>query len=79
MKSPGELIEFWNRKVSQFDIWDLKMVQVWTVAWVLLIVKLFPQILSISVWWFGGVILLCAPYVIYIVWLRENGQHVAVR
>ena len=67
-------IDFWNRKVKQFTIWDLKFAQIWTAAWVLLIVKIFPQIMQLSVWWFVALIVLCAPYLFYIVWVRNEGQ-----
>ena len=67
-------IDFWNRKVKQFTIWDLKLAQIWTAAWVLLIVKVFPQIMQLSVWWFVAIIVLCAPCLFYIVFLKENSR-----
>jgi len=43
------LIEFWDRKVKELTIWDLKLVQIWTFAWALLIVKIFPCIVELSI------------------------------
>ena len=62
----------WDRKVKQLTIWDLKLAQIWTAAWVLLIVKIFPQIMQLSVWWFVAVIALCAPYVFYLVFFDKQ-------
>ena len=65
-------IDVWNRKVKQLTIWDLKLAQIWTAAWVLVIVKIFPQIMQLSVWWFVAVIVLCAPYVFYLVFFDKQ-------
>jgi len=65
-------IHYWNEKAKQFTIWDLKYAQIWTAAWILLLVKIFPRIMLLSIWWFVGLIVLLAPYLVYIVFLREN-------
>ena len=49
MKWMMGLIEFWDRKVKELTIWDLKLVQIWTFAWALLIVKIFPCIVELSI------------------------------
>lgn len=67
-------IEFWNRKVKQFTIWDLKLAQVWTAMWVLIIVKIFPEILQINVWWFVVIAVLCVPRFVYILWGNKSDQ-----
>ena len=64
-------IESWNRKVSQFSIWDVKLAQIWTAAWLLLLLKLFPQIMQLSAWWFVLVIMLCAPRIFWLLF-RKN-------
>ena len=67
-------IDYWNRKVKQFTIWDLKLGQVWTAAWILIIIKIFPQIMRLSVWWFVAIIVLCAPRLFYVLCMKKNGQ-----
>jgi hypothetical protein len=40
----------------------------------LIIVKIFPQIIQISVWWFVAIAVLCAPRLFYVLWIKKNGQ-----
>jgi hypothetical protein len=65
-------IGYWNRKVKGFSIWDLKLAQIWTAAWILIFVKLFPQITQLSIWWFVLIMLLCAPR-LFCVLFKKNG------
>lgn len=65
-------IDFWNEKIKQFSIWDMKLVQIWTAAWILLIVKLIPRILQPSIWWFVAVIGLCGLRFFYIIFFRKE-------
>ena len=67
-------IGYWNRKVKQFTIWDLKLAQVWTAMGILIIVKIFPEIIQISVWWFVATAVLCAPRLFYVLWIKKNNQ-----
>ena len=66
------MIDFGNRKVKQFNIWDLKLVQTWAAVWILIFAKLFPQIIEISIWWFIAILLLCLPRLIYILFMKNN-------
>ena len=77
MNALQKWVNFWNHKVKQFTIWDLKYAQMWTAAWTLLVVKMFPQIMRLSMWWFVSFIVLLAPYLAYIVFLRDRGRHAA--
>jgi hypothetical protein len=65
-------IEFWNRKVRQLTVWDLKLAQLWSALWILLLAKIFPQIMQLSVWWFVAGILLGAPRLIYVFFIRKD-------
>ena len=67
-------IDFWNRRVRLFSIWDLKLAQVWTAAWLLVLVKLFPQIMEISIWWFVAIIVLCVPRLFHLVFIKRPGS-----
>jgi len=66
-------IDYWNQKVKQFTIWDLKLAQTWTAAWILILVKIFPQIMQLSVWWFVLIAIFCAPR-LFVVMFKKNSQ-----
>ncbi len=65
-------IDYWNSRVKQLTIWDVKLAQISTAAWMLLLVKIFPQKMELSIWWFVLDIALCAPWVIYVFLLRRS-------
>ena len=65
-------MDYWNGKIRQMTIWDMKLAQIWTAAWILVLAKLIPQIMELSVWWFVGVILLLAPWVIHVFFLGKS-------
>ncbi len=65
-------IDYWNSRVKQLTIWDLKLAQIWAGAWMLLLVKVFPRMVEPSIWWFVLVIALCAPCVVYVFLLRKS-------
>ncbi len=65
-------IDYWNRKVKKFTIFDVKLVQGATMAFALIIVKLFPQIMSLSIWWFVAFAVVCALRPAYAMWVKEG-------
>ena len=65
-------IDYWNRRVKQFTIWDLKLSQAWTAAWLLIFVKIFPQIMQLSIWWFVALAVLCAPRIFYAMFVKNS-------
>jgi hypothetical protein len=76
MNPPTSWIAYWNRKVRTLTIVDLKLIQVGSMALILILVKLFPQITSLSIWWFVAVALICCPRPLYVFWIQgdEGGQ-----
>lgn len=72
MKTFSNWIRSWNEKVKKFTIWDLELVQIYTVATWLIVIKIFPQIMQISIWWLVIIWVPCAVRVIYIVWIRKS-------
>lgn len=60
-------MEYWNRQVRKFTIIDVKLAEGTAVAFTLILVKLFPQILSLSIWWFVAALLLCWVRLWYVV------------
>jgi len=52
-------MDYWNRQVKKFTIIDVKLAEGTAIAFTLILVKLFPQILTISIWWFVAALLIC--------------------
>ena len=46
------LLKDMNERAKNFKIWDIKLAQGAAMCVMLIIVKLIPQILEISIWWF---------------------------
>lgn len=67
-------IDYWDRKVKKLGILELKMAQAATMGFTLIIVKIFPQILALSVWWFIALLVVCSAPVHYALWFKKNGQ-----
>ena len=65
-------IDYWNRKVERFTIFDVKLAQGAAMAFALIIVKFFPQIMSLSIWWFVGFAVLCALRPAYVMWFKDH-------
>jgi hypothetical protein len=53
-------MENMNRRVKRCGIIDMKLAQGSAMFLALILAKLFPRILTISIWWFVGLLFLCA-------------------
>lgn len=47
------LLQYWNDRVRRFTIIDLKLAQAAAIFGALILVKLVPSVLSVSIWWFN--------------------------
>ena len=72
MTAATSFIDYWNRKVAKFTIFDVKLAQGAAMAFMLIIVKFFPQIMGLSVWWFVAFAILCALRPVYIFWIKAD-------
>ncbi len=72
MNAVTSWMDYWNRKVRKLTIVDLKLVQVISMAFTLIIVKLFPQIMSLSIWWFVALLAICVWRPAYVFWIRDD-------
>ena len=54
------LLEYFDSRARRLGIVDTKLVQGAAVFFALVIVKLVPEILDVSVWWFVGLCIACA-------------------
>ena len=55
-----KLIDDMNKRAQRLDIWDIKLAQGAAMCVILIIVKLLPQILTMSIWWFVALLMLFA-------------------
>ena len=64
-------IDYWNRKVEKFTIFDVKLAQCAAMAFMLVIVKVFPEIMNLSVWWFLALAVICVLRPAYAAWFKK--------
>ena len=63
-------IDFWNRQVKKFTIFDVKLAQAAAMCSALIVAKLVPQILTVNIWWFVVLALVCAARPTYVFFSR---------
>jgi hypothetical protein len=63
---------YWNRKIKKFTVLDLKSAQGWAMCGALIIAKLFPQILRLSIWWFVVPAIICSLRLVYTFWIKAG-------
>ena len=61
------LLDDMTRRVRKFDIIDVKLAQSVAFFLALVIAKLIPDIMDISIWWFIVLLILCAikPFCVF--------------
>ena len=74
MNTTTSWIDYWNRKVRRLKIVDVKLVQVASMAAVLVLVKLFPEIMSLSVWCFVALWVICILRPAYVFWFEDGAE-----
>ena len=72
MTAAISMIDYWNRKEANFTIFDVKLAQGAAMAFVLIIVKLFPQIMDLSIWWFVAFAVICPLRPAYVMWIKDH-------
>ncbi len=65
------LWEEMDRRIKKFGIIDEKLAQGAAIFFALIIVKLIPQIMNISIWWFVGLLIVCAIKPLYVFYLKK--------
>jgi hypothetical protein len=66
------VMDYWNAKVRRFTIIDLKLIQVLSMALAIIVVKVIPGILDLSIWWFVAVLVVCLPRPFYVFWCQTG-------
>jgi len=65
------LLEDMDKRVKKFSIIDVTLAQGAAMFFVLIIAKLIPDIMDLSIWWFVGLLVLCAIKPFYVFWVKE--------
>lgn len=66
-----KLWEEMDRRISKFGIIDEKLAQFAAIFFALIVVKFFPHIMDLSIWWFVGLLVLCAIKPIYVFYFKK--------
>jgi hypothetical protein len=70
--SMSSWVDYWNGRVQRFTIVDVKLLQVGSMAGALVIVKWFPQIMNVSIWWFAVLCIICMLRPVYVFWIEDD-------
>ncbi len=65
------LWEEMDRRIKKFGIIDEKLAQGAAIFFALIIVKLIPQIMDISIWWFIALAILCTAKPSCVFWFKK--------
>jgi len=65
------LLEDMDKRVKRLGIIDVKLAQGAAMFLALIIAKYIPGIITLSVWWFVGLLVICAIRPAYVFWLKE--------
>ncbi len=60
-----------TRRARKFDIIDIKLAQVTSMFFALIIAKLIPDIMNLNILWFIVLLVLCAIKPVYVFWIKE--------
>ena len=65
------VFEEMTRRVRKFDIFDVKLAQIVAMFGALIIAKLIPDIMNISIWWFVVLLVICAIKPFCVFWFGQ--------
>ncbi len=65
------LLEDMNQRVKKFDLMDVELAQGAAMFFALVIAKLIPDVMDLSIWWFVGLLIICAVRPFYVFWIMK--------
>ncbi len=65
------LLEDMDKRVKKFSLIDVKLAQGAAMFVALIVAKLIPQIMDLSIWWFVLLLVICAIRPVYVFWFKE--------
>lgn len=66
-----DVFENMNQRVSKLGLIDMKLAQGCSIFLTLIIVKILPEIMNVNIWWFIGLLILCAIKPVYGFFIRK--------
>ncbi len=66
-----KMIDNLNQRVKKLTIFDIKLAQTAAMFFALIVVKFFPQIMKINIWWFVVLGILVAIKPGYAFWIKK--------
>lgn len=60
-----------DRRIKKFGIIDEKLAQAAAIFLALIVVKLKPEIMDINIWWFVGLLIVCAIKPLYVFYIKK--------
>ena len=64
-------VDYFNSRVRKMTIFDVKLVQGAAIFFALFIVKIFPSILNINIWWFVALAVLFAIKPVWVFFIKK--------
>jgi fatty acid desaturase len=64
-------LEHMNERVKKLSFFDIKLFQCAGIFAVLILVKLIPEIMDINIWWFVGLLVICAIKMVHVLFIRK--------
>ena len=65
------LLEDMDKRVKKFSLIDVKLAQGAAMFLALIIAKYIPGIITLGVWWFIGLLIICAIKPCYVFFIKE--------
>jgi hypothetical protein len=65
------LFEELDRRVRKFSFIDVKLAQGAAMFGALIIAKIIPDIMDLSIWWFAAMLVICAIRPFYVFWIKK--------
>ncbi len=65
-----KMIKNFNKRIRFFTFWDIKLIKLCTVLITIILIKLIPEITSLSYWWYIVVLVLAAIRPIYLTFFK---------
>ena len=64
------MIKNFNKRIRFFTIWDIKLIQLCAMLVIIILIKLIPDIISLSYWWYIALLVLAAIRPIYLMFFK---------
>jgi threonine/homoserine efflux transporter RhtA len=64
------MLDYMNRRVQKLNIFDVKLAQGAAIFFALIIVKIIPEIMTLSVWWFIALLILFVIRPVYAFFIK---------